>query len=116
MMSRPCGVASSMRSASIFDTIAVELIASAPPSANPACHPQPDQIEREHRRGRRDRHLREPEAEYRAPHRLQLRQAELEPDREHQEHDAEFRELRAFRPCLGTHASACGPTAMPTAR
>jgi hypothetical protein len=42
---------------------------------------------------RRDHHLREAEAEYRAPHRPQLRQAELEPDREHQEHDAEFGEL-----------------------
>ena len=41
MTSRPCGVASSIRSASIFDTIAVELIASAPPSANPVCQPNP---------------------------------------------------------------------------
>ena len=39
MTSRPCGVASSIRSASILDTIAVLLIASAPPSANPACQP-----------------------------------------------------------------------------
>jgi hypothetical protein len=39
--SRACGVASSIRSASIFDTIAVELIASAPPNANPACQPYP---------------------------------------------------------------------------
>ena len=37
--SRPCGVASSIRSASIFETIAVELIASMPPSAKPACQP-----------------------------------------------------------------------------
>ncbi len=66
MMSRPCGVASSMRSASIFDTIAVELIASAPPSANPASQPQPARLQREHGRGRGDRDLREPEAEHRA--------------------------------------------------
>ncbi len=39
--SRPCGVASSIRSASIFETIAVELIASAPPSARPAGQPWP---------------------------------------------------------------------------
>ena len=39
MMSRPCGVPSSIRSASIFDTMAVELIASAPPSTSPACQP-----------------------------------------------------------------------------
>ena len=39
MTSRPCGVPSSMRSASIFETIAVELIASAPPSTRPACQP-----------------------------------------------------------------------------
>ena len=37
--SRPCGVASSIRSASILETIAVELIASAPPSTSPACQP-----------------------------------------------------------------------------
>ena len=54
------------------------------------------ETEREHRDGRRDRHLREPQTEHRAPHRLQLRQAELEPDREHQEHDPEFRELARF--------------------
>ena len=41
MMSRPCGVASSIFSASIFDTMAVELIASAPPSAKPTCQPKP---------------------------------------------------------------------------
>ena len=39
MTSRPCGVAISIRSASIFETIAVELIASIPPSAKPACQP-----------------------------------------------------------------------------
>ena len=40
-----------------------------------------------------NRDLREPEAENRAPHRLHLREAELEPDREHQEHDAELGEI-----------------------
>ncbi len=39
--SRPCGEASSIRSASILETIAVELIASAPPSARPAGQPKP---------------------------------------------------------------------------
>ncbi len=37
--SRPCGVPSSARSASIFDTMAVELMASAPPSTMPAFQP-----------------------------------------------------------------------------
>jgi hypothetical protein len=40
-----------------------------------------------------DRDLREAEAEHRPAHRLQLREAELEPDGEHQEHDAEFGEV-----------------------
>ena len=39
--SRPCGVPSSIRSASILETIAVELIASAPPRTSPACHENP---------------------------------------------------------------------------
>ena len=59
---------------------------------------------------RRDRDLREAEPEHRAAHRAQLRQAELEPDREHQEHDAELgevaRRLRRREPT----PSACGPT------
>jgi hypothetical protein len=37
MMLRPCGLSSSSRSVSIFETIAVDDIASAPPSANAAC-------------------------------------------------------------------------------
>ncbi len=41
MTSRPCGAVSSIRSASIFDTIAVELIARAAPSAKPVCQPKP---------------------------------------------------------------------------
>ena len=93
MMSRPCGVASSIRSASILDTIAVELIASAPPSASPACQPKPEERQRDHRADGRDRHLREAEPEHGAAHRLQLRQAEFEADREHQEHDAELGEV-----------------------
>ncbi len=50
-----------------------------------------------HRADRRDRDLREAEPEDRAPHRLQLRQAELEADREHQEDDAEFGEIAHVR-------------------
>jgi hypothetical protein len=46
MMSRPCGVASSIFSASIFDTMAVELIASAPPSAKPDLPAEADESER----------------------------------------------------------------------
>ena len=112
MMSRPCGVASSIFSASIFDTMAVELIASAPPSAKPTCQPKPTRWSASIANDRRDRDLREPEPEHRAPHRLQLRQAELEADREHQEDDAELGEVadvravrhprervRARRPC-----------------
>ncbi|MNM90497.1 hypothetical protein D3C81_1027620 [compost metagenome] len=38
MMLRPCSLSSSMRSDSIFETIAVDDIASAPPSATEACH------------------------------------------------------------------------------
>ena len=38
-LSRPCGVLSSIRSASILETMAVELIASAPPSTRPAFQP-----------------------------------------------------------------------------
>ena len=41
MTSRPCAVLSSMRSASILETIAVELIASAPPSVNPCSQAKP---------------------------------------------------------------------------
>ena len=40
--------------------------------------------------------LRAAQAEHHAPHREQLRQAEFEPDREHQEHHAELGEV----PCL----------------
>ena len=54
------------------------------------------------------------EPEHRAAASLQLRQAELEPDREHQEHDAELGEVRASSRCPGSSASACGPTTMPT--
>ena len=42
MTSRPCGVASSARSESMRDTIAVELIATVLPSAMPICHDQPN--------------------------------------------------------------------------
>ena len=38
MMLRPCSVSSSRRSASIFVTMAVDDMASAPPSATDACH------------------------------------------------------------------------------
>ena len=38
MMLRPCSVSSCRRSASIFETMAVDDIANAPPSAKPACH------------------------------------------------------------------------------
>ncbi len=44
-------------------------------------------------RGERERDLGQSEAEDRAAQLKKLRQAELEPDREHQEHDAEFREM-----------------------
>src|SRR5439155_22646325 len=44
-------------------------------------------------RERRDRDLRETEPEHGAAHRTQLRQAELQPDREHQEHDADLAEI-----------------------
>ena len=57
---------------------------------------------------RRDRDLRQPEPEHRAPHRAQLRQAELEPDREHQEHDAELGEL-ARRRVVGHDAERVRP-------
>ena len=43
--------------------------------------------------GGRDGNLREAQPEYGAAHRAQLGQAELEADREHQEHDAELGEL-----------------------
>ena len=55
-----------------------------------------------------------PEAEHRAAHRLQLRQAEFEADREHQEDDRRIRRGLRTSALSGTHASACGPTAMPT--
>ncbi|MNS81314.1 hypothetical protein D3C72_1150250 [compost metagenome] len=38
MMLRPCSASSSMRSESILETMAVEDMASAPPSATEACH------------------------------------------------------------------------------
>ncbi len=41
MTSRPCSVATSIRSTSMRDTIAVELIASVLPSASPVCHDNP---------------------------------------------------------------------------
>ena len=52
-----------------------------------------DEMDHDHREERGDRDLREAESEHRAAHRLQLRQAELEPDREHQEDDAELGEI-----------------------
>ena len=50
-------------------------------------------VQTEHGKSRCNRNLCEPEAENRAPHRLQLREAELQPDREHQKHDAELGEI-----------------------
>ena len=49
-----------------------------------------EQMQQDHRGQRRDGDLREPESEHCAAHRFELRQAELEADREHQEDDAEF--------------------------
>ena len=47
---------------------------------------------------------------------LQLRQAEFEADREHQEDDAEFGQIAHVARRPAPSASACGPTAMPTTR
>ena len=44
----------------------------------------------------REQDLGQPEPEHRATQLKKLSQAELEPDREHQEHDAEFREMPSF--------------------
>ncbi len=52
-----------------------------------------EQVQGDHGHQRRNRNLRQPEAEYRALHCLQLRQAELQTDREHQEDDAELRQI-----------------------
>ena len=48
----------------------------------------------------REHHLREAQAEHFTPHDAQLRQAELQPDRKHQEHDAEFSEMARLRVIL----------------
>ncbi len=95
--SRPCGELSSERSASNFDTIAVELIASAPPSAKPGKPAEVQEMQADHRHQGRDRDLRETEPEHRPAHRLELRQAEFEADREHQEDDAEFGQIAHVR-------------------
>jgi hypothetical protein len=48
------------------------------------------EVQDDHRADRRDHHLGKAEPEHGAPHRPQLRQAELEPDGEHEEHHAEL--------------------------
>ena len=73
-----------------------------------------DDMQHQHRADGRDRHLREPEPEHRAPHGLQLRQAELEADREHQEDDAEFGEVARHPRCPApTPARAGRPRCRP---
>ena len=115
MMSRPCGVASSIRSASIFETIAVELMASAPPSANPACQPKP----------MADRAIIAPIvviATCASPRPNTARRIAFNCGRLNSSPIENIRNTmpnsaRPLRSTLaGTHASACGPTAMPTMR
>ena len=97
----PCSLSSSSRSAMSFTTIAVLLIVSAPDSASAVCQP------RRHSgwearcdqqgAGGRDRHgqhdLQQAKPEDMPAHRPQLGQAELQPDHEHQEHDAELAQV-----------------------
>ncbi len=115
MMSRPCGVASSIRSASIFDTIAVELIASAPPSAKPTCHPDPSI----------DTRIIAPAvviATCANPSPNTARRIDFNCGRLNSSPIENMRKTmpnsaRSLASALsGTHASACGPTAMPTMR
>ncbi len=69
-------------------------------------------LQREHTRDGGDRHLHETESEHDSAHRLELRQAEFESDREHQEDDAELGEmaglgrLRHPRERVRTHGDA----------
>ncbi len=98
MMRRPCSLSSSSRSVSILETMAVDDMASAPPSANAACQliciigGSTSRGEPAEQHGHRDgqQHLRHAQAEHDAPHRRQLGQREFEADRKHQEHHAEF--------------------------
>ncbi len=115
MMSRPCGVASSIRSASIFDTIAVELIASAPPSATPACQPQPARLSASIATAVVIVTCASPRPN--TARRIafscgRLNSSPIENIRNTIPNSASWR----VSAVSATHASACGPTAMPTAR
>ena len=85
MIWRPCGDCSCMRSASVLETIAVDDIASVPPMTMPTRQSRPAYGD-----------LRAADTQHQAAHRGELRQAELEAHREHEEHHAEFREVAAI--------------------
>ena len=93
-----------MRSASIFEMIAVDDIASTPPTTMPSRQRRAESIAPPTPSASDRGHLRAAEAEHDAPHRHELRQAELEPHREHQEHHAELARGSAGPRVSGTNA------------
>ena len=63
----------------------------------PGAPVQPEEQRGEHDQQHGGDHLRSAQAEHQALHAAQARQAELQPDAEHQEHHAEFGQMAGFR-------------------
>ncbi len=127
MTRRPCSLSSSSRSAISLTTIAVLLIASAPPSATAPCQSsaQARPVKASaaansgvagDRRGDGQADLAQAEAEHQRAHAHQLGQVELQPDDEHEEDDAELGQVAHAGRVAAPSASACGPISTPTAR
>ena len=116
---RPCSLSSSSRSAISLTTSAVLDIAIALPSTAAACQLssqwRPSSVKSQisarlprHRAEDGDHHLRRAQPEHERAHRAQLGQVELEPDHEHQEHDAELGQRSARRRCRAPAAARWG--------
>jgi hypothetical protein len=73
--------------------MAVLLIASAPDKAKADCQEKRQQQRAAGRQHHGQHHLEQAEPEHMAPHGAQLRQAEFEPDDEHQEDHAELAQM-----------------------